>query len=110
MANETAVILAGAVAKGAFEAGALEVLAPQAEALSITRVVGASAGALNAALFAVGLRTRSEQKVAHGLAELWADSATWHNVLDVNFMDIVKLKGLGSADRVLDLEQEAIAA
>src|SRR4051812_37685174 len=46
MAIETAVILAGAVAKGAFEAGALGGLAPHAETLRITRFVGASAGSL----------------------------------------------------------------
>src|SRR4051812_44751881 len=67
MAIETAVILAGAVAKGAFEAGALEVLAPHAEALRITRLVGASAGSLNASVFAVGLRARAEREVAKKL-------------------------------------------
>lgn len=107
MAIETAVILAGAVAKGAFEAGAIEALAPHAESLAITRVVGASAGALNAALLAVALHSRAEVAVSKRLVELWADSATWHNVLDLNFHDIVSRTGLGTADRVLELMQRA---
>lgn len=108
MAIETAVILAGAVAKGAFEAGALQTLAPHVEKLGITRVVGASAGALNASLFAIALRERAELEVTRRLVELWSDSATWHNVLDVNLHDIWTRTGLGSADRVLDLMQRAV--
>jgi NTE family protein len=107
MAKETAVILAGAVAKGAFEAGALDVLSSRAEELRITRVVGASAGALNAALFATGLRLRAERSVSKKLVELWSDAATWHNVVDVNWRDIFALTGVGTADRVLELMQRA---
>ncbi|HET7538543.1 MAG TPA: patatin-like phospholipase family protein [Polyangiaceae bacterium] len=109
MASESAVILAGAVAKGAFEAGALEVLAPRVEALNITHAVGASAGALNASLFAVGLRARAEREVTQALVALWSDAATWHNVVDVNWRDIFSLTGVGTADRVLELMLKACA-
>ncbi|MGC4087633.1 MAG: patatin-like phospholipase family protein [Polyangiaceae bacterium] len=109
MVKETALILAGAVAKGAFEAGALEVLSERAADLGITRVVGASAGALNASVFAVGLRARAERRVATKLCELWADAATWHNVVDFNLRDALALKGVGTADRVLTLMQNAVA-
>jgi predicted acylesterase/phospholipase RssA len=109
MASESAVILAGAVAKGAFEAGALEVLSAHAEALNITQAVGASAGALNASLFAVGLRARAEREVTQALVALWSDSATWHNVVDINWRDIFSLTGVGTADRVLELMLKASA-
>ncbi len=109
MASESAVILAGAVAKGAFAAGVLEVLSPQVESMNITRLVGASAGALNASLFAVGLRARAEREVAKALVALWSDSANWHNVVDVNWRDIFSLTGVGTADRVLDLMLKASA-
>ena len=108
MAIETAVILAGAVAKGAFEAGAIEALAPHAEELGITRVVGASAGALNAALLAIALHSRAEVEVSKRLVELWSDQATWHNVLDLKLHDIWSLTGLGTADRVIDLMVRAV--
>jgi NTE family protein len=105
--TKTAVILAGAVAKGAFEAGVLEVLAPHAERLGVTRVIGASAGALNASLLSIGLRTRSEVQVAQSLVELWSDAATWHNVLELNLRDIWTRTGLATADRVLALLRRA---
>lgn len=108
MTTKTALILAGAVAKGAFEAGVLEVLAPEVERLGITRVIGASAGALNASLFALGLRTRTEARVAKSLVELWSDAATWHTVVDLKLRDILTRTGLGTADRVLALMRRAI--
>ena len=52
-APASALILAGAVAKAAFQAGALEIIA--AAALPIARVCGTSAGALNAAVYAAGI-------------------------------------------------------
>ena len=108
MTTKTALILAGAVAKGAFEAGVLEVLAPEVERLGITRVIGASAGALNASVFAIALRTRTEARVAKSLVELWSDRATWHTVVDLNLRDIVTRTGLATADRVLALMRRAV--
>jgi NTE family protein len=109
MPKETALILAGAVAKGAFEAGVLQVLAAHAEELNISRVVGASSGALNAAVFATGIRMRAQVQAADQLVQLWEDAATWHNALDLGLRDILTLKGLGSADRVLPLMKKAVA-
>jgi NTE family protein len=109
MPKETALILAGAVAKGAFEAGALQVLATRAEELNISRIVGASSGALNAAIFATGIRMRAPARAANQLVQLWEDAATWHNALDLDLRDILSLQGLGSADRVLPLMRKAVA-
>ena len=108
MATTTAVILAGAVAKGAFEAGVLDVLAPHVEALGITRVIGASAGALNASVLAVGLRTRAEVQAARSMVDLWSDEATWHNVVDLNLRDIWTRTGFATAERVLGLMRRAV--
>ncbi len=51
-----AVILAGAVTKGAFEAGALEVIA--ARGVAVQRIVAASSGAFSAVAYAAGVRAR----------------------------------------------------
>jgi NTE family protein len=109
MGKETALILAGAVAKGAFEAGALQTLAQHATTLSISRIVGASAGALNASIFATGIRMRAETEAADRLVALWEQEATWHNALHFDLRDIFALKGLGTADRVLGLMKKAVA-
>jgi hypothetical protein len=53
--TEAALILAGAVAKGAFHAGAISVLAERE--VAVTRIVATSDGALNAAVLAAGIAT-----------------------------------------------------
>ncbi len=49
----TGLVLAGAVAKGAFEIGAAQVLAQRP--YGITRIAATSSGALNAAILGAGL-------------------------------------------------------
>lgn len=109
MAKSTAVILAGAVAKGAFGAGALAALSRQAAKLSITSIVGASAGALNAAIFATGVRAGRALDVSERLATLWQTEATWHNVLRPNLADLFGGRGLGDAARLVPIMREAMA-
>jgi NTE family protein len=109
MAKQTALILAGAVAKGAFEAGVLDVLSRHAEALPISRIVAASSGALNGAVYGTGIRSGAEREVAGRLVELWLHDASWHNVLKPSLMDIVQGRGVGTADRLLPLMREAAA-
>jgi NTE family protein len=104
----TALILAGAVAKGAFEAGVLSVLAEYRERLGISRVVGASAGALNAAIYAAAIRAGREQDAAARLAELWRESANWHDVFRWSLGDMVRLRGAGKHGRVLELMNEIV--
>ena len=58
--QDTAIILAGAAAKGPFEAGVLEELARRRQVFHVGTVVGASAGALSAAVYAAGIRAGRE--------------------------------------------------
>ena len=60
--RKTAVILSGGVAKGAFEAGALTVLANKG--FDVTQVVGASSGSLNATMYAASVRAGRERDAA----------------------------------------------
>lgn len=108
MGRNTALILAGAVAKGAFEAGVLEVLSEQLEHIPIVSIVAASAGALNGAVYAAGIRHGSEHLVAARLVELWQHEASWHNVLKVSPLDILHGVGLGTGERLLPLMQRAV--
>ena len=108
MGKRTALILAGAVAKGAFEAGVLEVLSEHLERIPIVRIVAASSGALNGAVYATGIRHGSEHLVARRLVELWLHDAKWHNVLKVSPLDILHGVGVGTAGRLLPLLEHAV--
>jgi NTE family protein len=108
MPKRTALILAGAVAKGAFEAGALAVLSRHTDTIPIHRIVAASSGALNGSVYAAAVRAGAEAEVADRLVELWQHKADWHAVLKPNLIDIVTGKGVGTADRLLPLMREAL--
>lgn len=108
MGRKTALILAGAVAKGAFEAGVLEVLSEHLERIPIVRIVAASAGALNGAVYAAGIRHGSEHLVAARLVELWQHDASWHNVLKVSPLDILHGVGIGTGNRLLPLLERTV--
>jgi NTE family protein len=103
----TALILAGAVAKGAFEAGVLGALADHAAEVPICRIIGTSSGALNGALYALGIRAAEEVKAARALATLWEQSGSWHNALKLDLREIIERKGLGTAARIRSLLYEA---
>jgi predicted acylesterase/phospholipase RssA len=101
--------LAGAVAKGAFEAGVLDVLSRHLEHIPIVRIVAASSGALNGAIYATGIRYGSEHLVAGRLVEMWLHDAKWHNVLKVSPLDILQGVGVGTGERLLPLMHAAVA-
>jgi NTE family protein len=73
--STSALVLAGAVARGAFEAGAIGELARRKYVFH--RVVGASAGALNAVLIGAGLASGRPARAAELLARLWRKRANW---------------------------------
>lgn len=82
-----AIVLAGAVAKGAFEAGVLgELVTADVE---IVRIIGASSGALNGVALATGVAARRAKIAIDELVERWLDDATWHNVFHPSFSDLV---------------------
>jgi NTE family protein len=109
MAKQLAVILAGAVAKGAFEAGVLEVLTEQLPAdVKICRVVGASSGALNATLLASGVHAGKLREVTAALAKLWREEGGILNAFHLNLGDVVHLRGLSDQARLRALLQEHI--
>lgn len=100
-ASETAVVLAGGVAKGAFEAGALDTLAEAGVAIS--QVVGASSGALNATMLAAGIRAGRVRDATGRLIELWRDEAGWMKVFHVSLRDIVSRTGISDSKDILEL-------
>lgn len=102
-----ALVLAGAVAKGAFTAGVLSVLSePETKVrfgVNITRIVGSSSGALNGVYYAAAIRAGAEAFAGQRLAQLWLDDATIRGAFDFSVRDLVSGLGLSSDKRVLEL-------
>lgn len=102
----TALVLSGAVARGAFEAGALHVLAQHG--IPITKIVAASAGALNGALLAAGIRAGRPYDAARALVDLWSERGTWGNAIDLSFRDLIRGRGLSTSDKLRQLVREQV--
>jgi NTE family protein len=105
----SAVVLAGAVAKGAFEAGVLDELTRRpAIAASLTRVVGASAGALNGVMLSAGIRAGDPRGAAEKLLDIWLRYAALSRFAALNAAGILGLQGLSSSRKVLALLEEHV--
>ena len=102
----TALVLAGAVAKGAFEAGVLAVLAQRN--IEVRAIVATSAGALNAALFATGLRHGRASLAAETLTSLWREEATWTNIVRPTLRGLFEHTGLSSIDALEKIVQRGM--
>ena len=96
-----AVVLAGAVAKGAFEAGVLQALAEKR--VDIVRIVGSSSGALNGTLLASAVRKHELQHGAAQLVELWRDRAGWTDVFHASLEVLRTRQGVSDREKVLAL-------
>ena len=102
-----AVILAGAVAKGAFEAGALQVLADAD--VQVARIVAASSGALNAVTYAAAVRARRERAGAAELVELWRDHATWTEIVHLDWKQMLHREAVSDLTKVRTLLRNSIS-
>ena len=102
-----AVVLAGAVAKGAFEAGALQALASRN--VQVVRIVGASSGALNGTMLAAAVRARDLTGGTTRLVELWRDKAGWTDVFHASLRVLATRQGISDSGRVLALLRQQIA-
>jgi len=95
------------VARGAFEAGALEVLAKRD--VEIVRIVAASSGALNATVLAGGVCAGDVPRATAKLASLWETAATLGGVFDVNLGDVFRLEGVSDSSKLVRLLDSNVA-
>ena len=104
-----AIVVAGAVAKGAFAAGALEYVVKKlvADQTPILSVVGTSSGALNATKIAHGIRTGDPVKATQELVELWEEKADLWHFFDIAVGSALKGRGVSRSGRVVDLLETA---
>jgi len=97
------------VAKGAYEAGVLDVIASRDD-IQVTRIVAASAGALNAAYFAYAIRNGTERDGARTLIELWRNHASFSDVFSWQLSTTVDGTGLSSTEKLRELLRSRITS
>jgi NTE family protein len=105
---DTAIVLAGAVAQGAFAAGALEIVARRH--LPIARVVATSSGALSGTLLAAGVRAGRTEDATEALVDLWTHSAHWCNAVDLSLRDLVRGRGASTSKKLHGIVRRAVEA
>jgi hypothetical protein len=115
LSGKVGLVLSGAVAQGGFEAGALGTLAADYPDMDVTRLAGASSGALNATVAAVGVATRQLAKAADVLQNLWINDGSLWRIADVPWCDWpvlwsdrLHLRGALDTSRLQLLVQKAI--
>lgn len=94
--KRNALVLAGAAAKGAFEAGAIAALV--AAGVVFRSIVGTSSGALNGAFFAVATRCGRQSRAAAQLVDFWLEHGHWNTFLDFSLRDTFGLRGISRVD------------
>ena len=112
-AMSDALVLAGAVVKGAFTAGALSVLSePDTQSrigLDVARIVGASSGGLNGTFYAAAIRSGDEAAAGQRLVQVWLDDATFFGTFNLSLRDIAGALGLSTESKVATLLRRHIA-
>jgi NTE family protein len=106
MHDTIALIVTGAVAKGPFHAGAMSVLAERAE--PVVSVVGTSAGALNAAIFAAGVASGRVKHAARVAKEVWLDHASWSDIVSPSLTELLHGQIPFDAKRIRQMLAEAM--
>lgn len=96
-----ALVLAGGVTKGAFEAGALEVIASRG--FAVRRIVAASSGALSATAYASGVRAPRELAMARTLVDVWLREASLGGTIHPSLRAIVRRRGISDQKKLLAL-------
>jgi predicted acylesterase/phospholipase RssA len=107
MNKPTAIILAGGIAKSAFEVGVLKVITQNPD-LNIKSIIGASSGALNCCALAAGLITNNTQLAINDLIDVWTNKAGWNNVIKLNFRSILDMKGLSNSNKLHKLIKTSV--
>jgi predicted acylesterase/phospholipase RssA len=101
-----ALVLAGAVSKGAFGVGAVSLMARKQ--LPIRRIAATSSGALTAAVIGAGMATGRSELAAQVSRETWLDHGAWGDIEHVSLGDWFHARGLLDTSRLVSLVREGI--
>ncbi|MEA9356250.1 patatin-like phospholipase family protein [Bacteriovorax sp. PP10] len=101
-----ALVLPGAVARGAYEAGVIQVLAESE--MHIDRIVATSSGALNGLAYAIGIRNGCEKEMAQNLIAAWIENGGWQNSLSLNPLNLLTGRGLSDNSGLLEIMRRMV--
>lgn len=101
-----ALVLPGAVARGAYEAGVIEVLAEKE--IKVDRIVATSSGALNGLAYAAGIRSGREREIAQKLSAAWVEEGGWKDSFDFNVWGLLRGRGVSGRDALLKMMHELV--
>ncbi len=104
-----AIVVGGAVAKGAFAAGALAYVTEklQRENTPIRALVGTSSGALNAVKIATGVRMGEPAEAADELVELWVKKARAWDIAKLDPISAIRWGGVSGSEELIRILEEA---
>ncbi len=107
-----ALVIAGAVLKGSFAAGALAVLSDPAVhsrlGLRIRRIVGTSSGALNGAFYAAAIHAGQEAHAGDRLADLWVRDGGVLDSIAPSLRAVLARRGISSTRKIASLLRASI--
>jgi NTE family protein len=103
-----ALVLAGAVAKGAFAVGAVTHVARAG--VPIRRIAATSSGALTAAVLGAGMATGRLAYAAEVATDIWLNHGTWSEIAHVTLGDWFHASGLLDTSNIASLVREGIHA
>lgn len=102
----TALILPGAVAKGAYEAGVIGVLTERK--IKIHRIVATSSGALNAVAYAAAIRAGTEKTVGRRLQKAWLKYGSWEKSFSLSPWMWLTGRGMSSPDGLMEMLHDLV--
>ena len=101
-----ALVLPGAVARGAYEAGVIQALTEQDT--RIDRIVATSSGALNGLAYARGICGGNEIEMADKLVESWIENGGWDKSLSLSPFELLTGRGLSTSAGLLKMMRAMI--
>lgn len=102
----TALILPGAVARGAYEAGVISAIIERK--VKIHRIVATSSGALNAVAYAAAIRAGTEDSLGRRLRSAWLKYGSWTKSFNLNPLMWLTGRGLSDQNGLLEMLHELV--
>jgi len=105
--DSSAMVLAGAVARGAFAVGAVSVVAEAG--IRVRRIAATSSGALTAAIVGAGIASGRFARAVDVASNLWEKHGAWSDIAHVSLGALLHGEGVLDTSKLAGLVKEGIA-